>query len=64
MSKEEIRHCPYCGAAAKVRHDDENTWVECKKGCGARSNSYPNYMEQAREYAIEDWNSLGEVENL
>ena len=64
MSKEELRHCPVCGSAAKIKYHMPYTWVECKKGCGARSNSYPNYMEQAREYAIEDWNSLGEVADV
>lgn len=63
MSKEEMRHCPSCGGAAKVRKNDESTWVECKK-CGTKSNLYPNYIEDARQYAIEDWNNLEVMENV
>lgn len=60
MSKEELRHCPKCGATAKVKHDDEYIWVQCKK-CGLTSNKIFDYGDDAREMVVEDWNSL-EVE--
>lgn len=65
MSKEELRHCPKCGAAAKVRYSQPFTWVECKKKCGVATHQYPDYGEQndpqARVNAIEEWNTM-EVE--
>ena len=61
MSKEEIRHCPMCGGAAKVKYKDRYTWVECKK-CHFTSDKYPDYSDEerdpdARANAIEDWNT-------
>lgn len=65
MSKEELRHCPYCGAAAKVKYSAPYTWVECKK-CGAATRQYPDYGEErdpeARQLAVEDWNA-GEIDD-
>ena len=52
MSKEELRHCPYCGGKAKVKTADELVWVECKK-CDECTTKYP---EDARELAIAEWN--------
>lgn len=61
MAKEEIRHCPACGGAAKVRYHMGYTWVECKK-CRLTSHSFPDWYEQrdpeARIAAIEDWNTM------
>lgn len=61
MSKEELRHCPKCGGAAKVRYKTPVTWVECKK-CHFRSAEYPDWDEQrdpqSRIDAIDDWNTL------
>lgn len=61
MSKEEIKHCPYCGGAAKVKYQSGYTWVECKK-CKKGSEKFPDWGEErdpiAREMAIDDWNSL------
>lgn len=61
MSKEELRHCPKCGAPAKVRYEMPMTWVQCKK-CKLTSSRFPDYEEQrdpyARQLAIEDWNTM------
>lgn len=61
MSKEELRHCPKCGGAAKVHYEEPYTWVACKK-CHLSSAMYPDYGTArdpaSREMAIEDWNTL------
>ena len=62
MSKEELRHCPRCGGAAKIRYRIPFTWVECKK-CHLQSETIPDYgCEQrdpeSRAIAIEDWNTM------
>lgn len=62
MSKEELRHCPRCGAAAKVKYKMPYTWVECKK-CKLHSELIPDYSYEQRDpdsrrLAIEDWNTM------
>ena len=63
MSKEELRHCRYCGGAARVRYDSPFHWVECKK-CKAATRAYSDWGEHndpdSRRDAIEDWNN-GEI---
>ena len=65
MAKEEIRHCPRCGGAPKVRYSKPFTWVECKK-CKLAGLQVPDYEEErdreSREMAIEDWNTMELIE--
>ena len=68
MSKEEIRHCPRCGGAPKVRYSMPFTWVECKK-CKLQSLKIPDYGYEQRDpesraIAIEDWNTMEVVDEL
>lgn len=62
MSKEEIKHCPRCGGAAKIKYEAPYTWVQCKK-CKMQGNKIPDYGAEERDpesraLAIEDWNNL------
>lgn len=60
MSKEELRHCPFCGSPAKVRYNEGSTWIECKRKCGAMTHKYPDFGierdPEARALAVEEWN--------
>jgi len=53
MSKVELRHCSKCGGTAKIKTNDEMIWIECKK-CGQKTKEY---VREAKEFAIEDWNN-------
>lgn len=62
MAKEELHHCPRCGAPAKLRTYDNYFTIECKKKCGVTTQHYPYsgdiITNEAKYFAIEEWNAF------
>lgn len=62
MAKEELHHCPRCGAPAKIRTYDTYFAIECKKKCGVTTQHYPYNNDiidcEAKLLAMEEWNNF------
>lgn len=70
MTPEQLKHCPFCGGAAKhlyvpfdAEHNAGGEYIACGsdnrtgRGCGASTNLMFSIMDAAYPLLVEKWNS-------